>query len=162
SYKGRFIGTDDELENLINEETWLKADECMTLGFCDEVLEEVEETEEKDTKEDINTKEELLNKYSKDLKIAANTKDKEKKTMKKKTTNKKIGAVIKKKTETYNSKKSLETREKKKVEKKNKMADALKNNDKDKYVEAQTELAEMIKDDVIKDAKATTSADLTN
>src|SRR5699024_1710316 len=89
SYKGRFIGTDDELENLINEETWLKADECMTLGFCDEVLEEVEETREKDTKEDINTKEELLNKYSKDFKVAANTKDKEneKKTLKEKLIN---------------------------------------------------------------------------
>ncbi len=66
------------------------------------------------------------------------------------------------KTGGYNSMKSLDTREKKKVEIKNKMADALRNDDKDKYIEAQTELAEMIQSDLIKDAKATISADLTN
>lgn len=55
SYKNRFVGTDEELENLIKDETWLTAEECLTFGFCDEII-----TEEK--KEEP-VKNSLFNKY---------------------------------------------------------------------------------------------------
>ena len=55
SYKNRFVGTDEELENLIKDETWLTADECLTFGFCDEII-----TEEK---QEEPVKNSLFNKY---------------------------------------------------------------------------------------------------
>lgn len=57
---------------------------------------------------------------------------------------------------------SLDSKEKQRNEVKNKMTNALKQNDKEKYVEAQTELAEMIQNDLLKEAKATITADLTH
>lgn len=39
TYKAKFSGTDDELKNLIDTETWLSADECLQNGLCDEVIE---------------------------------------------------------------------------------------------------------------------------
>uniref|UniRef100_UPI0005B2CF21 hypothetical protein n=1 Tax=Anaerosalibacter massiliensis TaxID=1347392 RepID=UPI0005B2CF21 len=72
SYKGRFIGTDEELEDLVNEESWLKADECISLGFCDGILEESDEGEEtKDEEDEENIKDRLLNKYRGTQKLAA-------------------------------------------------------------------------------------------
>lgn len=38
SYKSRFVGTTEELKELIAEETYLTAEECKTLGLCDELL----------------------------------------------------------------------------------------------------------------------------
>ncbi|WP_222704795.1 phage major capsid protein [Anaerosalibacter massiliensis] len=58
--------------------------------------------------------------------------------------------------------KSLDARERQKNEIKNKMMNALKENNEEQYVAAQTELAEMIQNELIRDAKATISADLTN
>lgn len=43
SYKNRFVGTDEELTDLIAEESWLTAEECKTFGFCDEVMDQQEE-----------------------------------------------------------------------------------------------------------------------
>ena len=59
SYKNRFIGTEEELRLLIKESSWLTAEECKALGFCDEILDEQQEPEE--TQEDI--KNSILNKY---------------------------------------------------------------------------------------------------
>ena len=43
SYKSRFVGTMDELKDLITEETYLTAEECKVFGLCDEILDEIEE-----------------------------------------------------------------------------------------------------------------------
>ncbi len=39
NYKARFTGTDKELESLIQEGTWLTAEEAKEFGFCDEIIE---------------------------------------------------------------------------------------------------------------------------
>lgn len=36
-YMGRFKGTEDELKKLLNEETWLTAQEALNYGLCDEI-----------------------------------------------------------------------------------------------------------------------------
>ena len=38
SYMGRFVGTEEELDNLMAEETYLTAEECLAFGFCDEII----------------------------------------------------------------------------------------------------------------------------
>lgn len=38
TYKKRFKGSDDELRDLITNETYLSADECFENGLCDEVM----------------------------------------------------------------------------------------------------------------------------
>lgn len=43
SYKARFVGEEQELIDLIEEETWLTAEECLAFGFCDEILTETKE-----------------------------------------------------------------------------------------------------------------------
>jgi len=63
SYTYRFVGERTELERLLNEETWLTAEECKALGFCDEVVDEIEITDEEDEQEETSAKEEILNKY---------------------------------------------------------------------------------------------------
>ncbi len=60
SYKPRFVGTEDELSELIDAETWLTAEECQAFGFCDEVVSG--ELEEAETPED-DVKASLLAKY---------------------------------------------------------------------------------------------------
>lgn len=60
SYKDRFVGTEEELKALIKESSWFTAEECKSLGFCDEILDEEQEPEEL-TQEDI--KNSILNKY---------------------------------------------------------------------------------------------------
>lgn len=59
SYMTRFVGTEEELESLLADETFLTAEECLTLGFCDEILEDSEPEPQ------ANTKEGLLAKYQK-------------------------------------------------------------------------------------------------
>lgn len=59
TYKERFKGTHEELEELLTNETWLSAKEAFDNGLIDEVLEKEEETqkekeEEKIEKEEIN------------------------------------------------------------------------------------------------------------
>lgn len=39
TYKERFKGTEEELQTMLDKETWLKADECLKYGLCDEVKE---------------------------------------------------------------------------------------------------------------------------
>lgn len=38
SYMGRFVGSEDELDKLMTEETYLTAEECLAFGFCDEII----------------------------------------------------------------------------------------------------------------------------
>ena len=51
------------MERLLDEETWLTAAECKVLGFCDEIVDEIEIPDEEDEQEETSAKEELLNKY---------------------------------------------------------------------------------------------------
>jgi ATP-dependent Clp protease, protease subunit len=76
SYTSRFVGERAELERLLDEETWLTAEECKALGFCDEVVDEIELSDEEDEQEETSAKEEILNKYiaaSLDGKVVAKT-----------------------------------------------------------------------------------------
>ncbi len=68
SYQNRFVGTDEELEDLIAEESWLTAEECLAFGFCDEVVEE--STEENEPAQN-SVKENLFNKYKKNIQTKA-------------------------------------------------------------------------------------------
>lgn len=66
SYKHRFIGSDDELTTLLNDETWLTADEAVALGFADEISDEIEFVEPVEDEADdelVNTKEDIVAKY---------------------------------------------------------------------------------------------------
>lgn len=68
SYQNRFIGTDEELEDLIAEESWLTAEECVAFGFCDEIIEE-ETAKEEPAQNSV--KENLFNKYKKNIQTKA-------------------------------------------------------------------------------------------
>lgn len=60
SYMSKFVGTEEELEKLIADETYLTAEECLAFGLCTEILEEEEIVEN-------SIKETLLNKYKKNI-----------------------------------------------------------------------------------------------
>lgn len=62
SYKERFVGTVEELKELISEETYLTAEECKVFGLCDEVLGEIKEDEVAGEQKDVKVS--LLEKYS--------------------------------------------------------------------------------------------------
>lgn len=62
SYEDRFVGTIDELKELIAKETWLTAEECVTFGLADELLGEKKE-ENLENKDPIDVKASLLEKY---------------------------------------------------------------------------------------------------
>lgn len=68
SYQHRFVGEDSELEKLLNDETWLTADEAKALGFADTITNEIE-YEEPIEEETENTKDELVAKYSEEKPI---------------------------------------------------------------------------------------------
>lgn len=53
SYVSRFIGTKEELTQLLSDETWLTAQECKELGFCNEILNIEEEKEQEPAKNSI-------------------------------------------------------------------------------------------------------------
>lgn len=59
SYSGHFKGEEKELERLIKNETYLTAEECLTLGFADEIL----ETPKEKKQEEVDVKNSLLEKY---------------------------------------------------------------------------------------------------
>lgn len=50
TYKSKFKGTDEELKNLIDTETWLTAEEAFENGLCDEII-EISNTEPEDMEE---------------------------------------------------------------------------------------------------------------
>lgn len=64
SYTSRFVGERSELEQLLAEETWLTAEECKVFGFCNEIVDEIEISEDdEDDEEQVSAKDEILNKY---------------------------------------------------------------------------------------------------
>ncbi|MDZ4649866.1 Clp protease ClpP [Bacillus cereus] len=68
SYKKRFVGTDEELKQLLKDETWLTAEEAVALGLADEIADEIEidDTQEDEEVEVVeNFKEDLVAKYMK-------------------------------------------------------------------------------------------------
>ncbi|AEB77639.1 Clp protease [Clostridium botulinum] len=65
SYKERFVGEIGELKALIEDETYLTATECKSLGLCDEILNEQPEPKQP-KQEDI--KNSILNKYMNNVK----------------------------------------------------------------------------------------------
>ncbi|MHA4179115.1 head maturation protease, ClpP-related [Bacillus cereus] len=67
SYKKRFVGTDEELKQLLKDETWLTAEEAVALGLADEIADEIEidDTQEDEEVEVVeNFKEDLVAKYT--------------------------------------------------------------------------------------------------
>lgn len=67
SYTDRFVGERSELEDLLGEESWLTAEECLALGFADELSDEIEIQEEEEETEEISAKDRVLNKYLKNV-----------------------------------------------------------------------------------------------
>lgn len=66
SYASKFVGTDEELTTLIADATWLTAQECLDLGFCDEIIDAI--PEETPVEPQTNTKDTIVNKYKKEIK----------------------------------------------------------------------------------------------
>lgn len=67
SYKNRFVGEESELERLLDDETFLTAEEAVALGLADDVTSEIEiqELEDADEEEEYeNLKDKLVAKYS--------------------------------------------------------------------------------------------------
>lgn len=80
SYLNHFKGTSDELKALIWNETYLTADECLTLGFCEEIIDKPKEKKEVvENKEKTNVKASLLDKYKITKKEEPKVMNKEKK-----------------------------------------------------------------------------------
>lgn len=52
TYKAKFKGTDEELKAIIDQETWLSADDCFKYGLCDEVVELSNETPKEEVKQE--------------------------------------------------------------------------------------------------------------
>lgn len=64
SYLHHFKGTKEELKAMIYEETYLTAEECLTLGLCDEIIEAAPDTEEEVSNESaFEVKNSILEKY---------------------------------------------------------------------------------------------------
>ncbi len=70
NYKNHFKGTDEELMELIDKETWLSAEECLEKGFCTEIKKLAEPKQD--------STQETLNKGIKIMQNFANLKIKEK------------------------------------------------------------------------------------
>lgn len=66
SYASRFTGTEEELSDLLKEESWLNADEAVSLGLADKVVDEVEVEEIEEEVDNI--KDKLVAKYKKENK----------------------------------------------------------------------------------------------
>ncbi len=70
SYKNRFVGEEGELEQLLDEETYLTAEEAVAFGLADIISEEIEVPELEDNESDEgegvfeNSKDKLLAKYN--------------------------------------------------------------------------------------------------
>lgn len=62
TYETRFVGTEEELIKLMNDETYLNAEEAITLGFADEIVDLAADDAEDSTEE--NVKQSLFAKYS--------------------------------------------------------------------------------------------------
>lgn len=67
NYKNHFTGTDEELMELIDKETWLSAEECLEKGFCTEVK-KLAEPKQDSTQETLNKGIKLMQNFA-NLKI---------------------------------------------------------------------------------------------
>lgn len=67
NYKNHFNGTDEELMELIDKETWLSAEECLEKGFCTEVK-KLAEPKQDSTQETLNKGIKLMQNFA-NLKI---------------------------------------------------------------------------------------------
>lgn len=67
NYKAHFNGTDEELMELIDKETWLSADECLEKGFCTKVK-KLAEPKNDSTQETLNKGIKLMQNFA-NLKI---------------------------------------------------------------------------------------------
>lgn len=67
NYKNHFNGTDDELMELIDKETWLTANECLEKGFCTEIK-KLAEPKRDSTQETLNKGIKLMQNFA-NLKI---------------------------------------------------------------------------------------------
>lgn len=70
TYMNKFAGTEDELEQLLADETWLTPEEALAFGLADEIIkdEDLEDDEEDDEENpENNVKENLFNKYKKNI-----------------------------------------------------------------------------------------------
>ena len=61
SYMSRFIGTEDELKQLLADESYLTADECLAFGLCTEIIKDKQEDDPPQT----SIKQSLFAKYNK-------------------------------------------------------------------------------------------------
>ena len=80
-YMTKFKDTEEKLKELIDEETWLNADECIEFGFADEKIDsktKEDPDEEKDAENMMKDRNNVFNKYAK-LSVMAKSHDKEKK-----------------------------------------------------------------------------------
>lgn len=66
SYMKKFIGTEQELKDLIAEETWLTAEECKVFGLCDNLLDEIKDEKKNEITNEIPIKVSLFDKYKVD------------------------------------------------------------------------------------------------
>jgi ATP-dependent Clp protease, protease subunit len=73
SYTSKFVGEREELKQLLADETWLTAEEALSLGLADEIAKEDEEETENEVENTV--KETILNKYQQ--KFVASVKDEE-------------------------------------------------------------------------------------
>ncbi|GAA0234599.1 head maturation protease, ClpP-related [Metaclostridioides mangenotii] len=60
SYMDKFVGTEEELIQLLDDESYLTSEECVTLGFANSVYKQ-----EPQQKQELNIKASILNKYKK-------------------------------------------------------------------------------------------------
>jgi ATP-dependent protease ClpP protease subunit len=65
SYMGRFVGSKEELIELISEDSWLTAEECITFGLADEIIKAKKDDDDKNVQ--ANIKKNLFNKYKKEI-----------------------------------------------------------------------------------------------
>nr|WP_279401629.1 head maturation protease, ClpP-related [Piscibacillus salipiscarius] len=79
SYKKRFVGTEEELNRLLDDETFLTAEEAVAFGLADVIGEEIEipsledvDDEEDDDEEYENFKEKLVAKYAAQTNLQSN------------------------------------------------------------------------------------------
>lgn len=64
SYMDKFVGTEEELKQLLADESFLTADECLAFGLCTKII-EAEKPEEKTAEN--NVKQNLFAKYNKSI-----------------------------------------------------------------------------------------------
>lgn len=63
TYRAKFKGSDEELKELIDKETWLSAEDCFNAGLCDEVR-ELSEKPSKPSEKEIQNAVKFMNSFA--------------------------------------------------------------------------------------------------